>query len=142
MAGFTLLELLVVLAIIGLLLVATPALISQARPRLDARVATWTLMEDLRAARGLAIASGKETQVVFNIRRDFYTTPPDSTMHRLPKRAVLEFRGPGREVSGSQAIIRFFPDGSSTGGQVRLTSGGSAHRITAHWLTGRISVDD
>jgi general secretion pathway protein H len=36
--------------------------------------------------------------------------------------------------------IRFFPDGSSTGGEITL-AGGNAHRyVQVDWLTGRVAV--
>ena len=43
----------------------------------------------------------------------------------------------------SQAIagVRFHPNGSSTGGTIRLESGRKAYEIRINWFTGRVSVE-
>ena len=38
--------------------------------------------------------------------------------------------------------IRFFPDGSSTGGRVSLVQGDRRSDVRVDWLSGRISVDE
>src|ERR1700712_6082136 len=65
-AGFTLTELLVVLAIIGLLLAAVPVLVQSAMPGARSLAAARGLAQDLRIARGQAIASGSATVVRFD----------------------------------------------------------------------------
>jgi general secretion pathway protein H len=42
--------------------------------------------------------------------------------------------------SPSSAAIRFFPNGSSTGGTINLKSKGNAYEIRVNWLTGRVST--
>jgi general secretion pathway protein H len=36
--------------------------------------------------------------------------------------------------------IRFFPDGSSTGGRISLSSGKSIHTVVVDWLTGHVRI--
>jgi general secretion pathway protein H len=43
--------------------------------------------------------------------------------------------------SPSVAGIRFFPNGASTGGKVRLETGRQAYEVRINWLTGRIVVE-
>ncbi len=43
----------------------------------------------------------------------------------------------GRKVAG----IRFFPNGASTGGKVRLETGRQAYEVRVNWLTGRVAVE-
>ena len=38
--------------------------------------------------------------------------------------------------------IRFFPDGSSTGGHISLIEGKTEYRVNVDWLTGRIAIED
>ena len=45
----------------------------------------------------------------------------------------------GGETVGA---IRFFPDGSSTGGRVTLALGERDYHIDVDWLTGRVSIRD
>jgi general secretion pathway protein H len=140
--GFTLMELLVVLAIIGLLLAAAPALIGAARPGIDARSAAIAIADALRAARSLAVATGRETRLTFDIADGRYGIEPGGPERDLPQGMVVHFRGSRGEVTASSAGVRFFPDGTSTGAELLLAYRGHEHRILAHWLTGRVSVDD
>src|SRR5580704_14736597 len=64
--GFTLVEMLVVLAIIGLLFLALPVLLSAGRPGLEAKAAARALAHDLMAARQKAIFENIETDVALN----------------------------------------------------------------------------
>jgi general secretion pathway protein H len=141
--GYTLVELLVVLAVMGLLLLAAPALISAMRPGVEAKTAAETLANDLRAARTAAVAENSETWVVLNADAKRYTIEPYGMTHELPKSLAFELRGNRGENVGTRAEFRFFPDGSSTGGSIQITaSGGRKHWIIDHWLTGRITVDE
>ena len=44
-------------------------------------------------------------------------------------------------VAGNRAEIGFFPDGSSTGGRVMLSGGGTRAVVAIHWLTGRAHME-
>jgi general secretion pathway protein H len=46
------------------------------------------------------------------------------------------------QSSGDIARIRFFPDGSSTGGRITLRSGRREWHVNVSWLTGAISIYD
>lgn len=141
-AGFTLIELLVVLAIVALLVAAVPAMVRAGRPGLDARAAAIAFANDLRAARNAAIIGNDEARVSFDIAAGRYTIMPSGQARELPQGMVLHLRAPSGEVSADTAAIRFFPDGSSTGAEVRLSYRGQEHRVAAQWISGRISIDE
>jgi general secretion pathway protein H len=47
------------------------------------------------------------------------------------------------ETSGNHlGSIRFFPDGSSTGGSISLASGRETHTVVVDWLTGRVRISE
>lgn len=140
--GFTLIELLVVLAVIALLVGLAPAMISAARPGVDARATAIAIADDLRAARNLAVLGNQEARLSFDIAAGRYSIEPGHQQHDLPAGMILHFRGSRGEVNADTAAIRFFPDGSSTGAELLLDYGGQRHRVRAYWLTGRVSVDD
>jgi general secretion pathway protein H len=37
-------------------------------------------------------------------------------------------------------VVRFFPDGSCSGGQITVTGGAQAYQLQLDWLTGSIRV--
>ena len=135
-AGFTLTELLVVLAIIGLLITAIPALLQSAMPGTRARAAARTLAQDLRAARGQAIASGRATEIRFDTSRQIYLLEPGDRSRSLPNAIHFALS----EQKNSQ--IGFQPDGSSNGGTVFVGDGALRHRVSIDWLTGRVAIDE
>jgi general secretion pathway protein H len=140
--GFTLVELLVVLTVMGLLVAAAPAIVSAARPGAQVRSAAFRLADDLRVARFAAINSEAPRSVVIDLSKRTYRVDPDSRPRQLPVDTVLDFVGPQGARNGSFAEIRFYADGSSSGATVRLTLRGQSHTVINHGLTGRITVDE
>ncbi|HEY4943386.1 MAG TPA: GspH/FimT family pseudopilin [Rhizomicrobium sp.] len=135
-AGFTLTELLVVLAIIGLLVAAVPVLLQSAMPGARALAAARGLAQDLRAARGRAVASGWGTAIRFDPERQIYLLEPGDRSRTLPN--AIRFSLP----PAKDRQIGFYPDGSSNGGTVFVGDGALRHRVSIDWLTGRVAVDE
>jgi general secretion pathway protein H len=128
-AGFTLLELLVVMGIMGLVLATVlPAKPKAAATRLA--VAARAVAATLQLARAQAMASNAETVVrIDTARRQFGLA---RSMHSLP-RGMTVAETERVEDSGG---MRFYPDGQSSGGEIVLTLDGRASRIAVNWLTG------
>jgi general secretion pathway protein H len=126
-SGFTLIEMIVVLVILGLMLglvVARGPLHSQ---RLDTEAAARGLAGALRVARGRALAQHRP--VVVSVAANAYRVDAEPP-HAMPADVAL---------SGN-AAIRFAPDGSSSGGQIAVQSGTGRIGIAVDWLTGRVSL--
>jgi general secretion pathway protein H len=135
-AGFTLVELLVVLAIIGLLIAAAPILMRSAIPGARSLAAARAFAQDLRQTRGQAIASGNATAIRFDTANQTYRLEPGDRARTLPK--TIRFSLPAQAATQ----IGFYPDGSSSGGIVFIGEGKLRHRVSVNWLTGRIAVDE
>jgi general secretion pathway protein H len=45
-------------------------------------------------------------------------------------------------IGRSAGQIRFFPDGTSTGGRVTLTGSGSRYNVVVDWLTGLAAITE
>ncbi len=118
-AGFTLLEMLVVIAVMGL---ALGLLAASGPPHdrwLQTQAAARRIAATMRQDRGLAIATGQAVA---------FTQPP------LPGwLGVTAQFPPGGLV--------FLPDGSSNGGRITLADGERQIAVSADWLTGRVSTD-
>ena len=140
--GFTVLELLVVLAVMVFLLAAMPQVFTAVRPGVRAQSAALLLASDLRQARNAAIMGNRGVRLDLDLTTGGYFVDAGRRQRHLPEGATLRFRGPRAEMNGNMAAIRFFPDGSSTGGEIGLSYEKQQRTVAVHWLDGRISVDE
>jgi general secretion pathway protein H len=140
--GFTLVELLVVLVILALVLALVPAFLagSQGTAELDTRA--HELAAKLREARSLAIRDGRTAAFVVDGAEGLYGIVAGGVeLRRLPAGwhvAILD--AADEPVEPRRGIIRFFADGSSTGGIVAILRGDRRSDVEVEWLTGRVSI--
>jgi general secretion pathway protein H len=135
-AGFTLIEALVVLAILSAVAaIALPRLSSSRNLLLDASASE--LVGALRATRSAAIAQNRPLVLIVDVEQRSFDSPIGAR-RKLPAdtRLVLNVAKPEQETP-SRGGIRFFPDGSSTGGEIVLALDGRTRKICVHWLTGQ-----
>src|SRR5689334_19692424 len=92
-AGFTLTELLVVFAIIGLLIVAAPALLKTALPGTESLAAARALADDLREAHGLAVSRGETIRIAFDVEHQTYRSA-NGASRALPRHIHFAFASP------------------------------------------------
>ena len=139
--GFTMIEMIVVIVLIGI--VASVVAFSFAKSLSSARVqaASRDLVASLRYTRGQAIVKGEQKVLMLDLEKMSYQAPGKSTVE-LPKDMVLRLTTAQKELTGeSSGGIRFFPDGSSTGGNIAVVLGEREWRINVGWLTGEITLD-
>lgn len=141
--GFTLVELLVVLAIAGLMLALTPPLIGAALPGVELKGAARRTAAALRLTREIAIAEGRPAAWVLDLSHRRYRLDGSSRGGRLPAGVELQLTAAEAELlDDERGAIRFFPDGSSTGGRVVLSRDGRGYQVGVNWLTGRVLIAD
>lgn len=132
-AGFTVIELLVVISIMTLLLSA----VMTAKPKVGAiRVAATarSVANGLRLARAAALTQGKETVFRIDLARSQFGVA--GYMHDLPRGMNIEMTVAANERRGQSGDIRFYPDGQSSGGQIILRLDGRSAKVDISWLTG------
>jgi len=142
-AGFTLVELLVAFAIVALGAVIAVPFLSDPAPGARVRAAARELVASLREARSEAILRNREVVVTLDLETRSYQLSSGQRRRALP--SDIEFSMITAEIERlgeSAASIRFFPDGSSTGGQIRLSKSGQLYEVTVPWLTGRATSND
>ena len=141
--GFTLLELMVVLLIIGLLLVLVPGHLWRSQPGLEVKVAARALADGLRQTRSDALASNRELVFTLDVAGHSFRPGQDHPLEPLDGAIQLGLDTARSEVvDGGRGQIRFFPDGSSTGGRIRLGMQAQQAQVTVDWLTGQIAIAD
>jgi general secretion pathway protein H len=138
-SGFTLLELLVVLGIMGLIYGLAVPIYSKFLPSVTLNSTAEEVVSDLRRSRLKAILSGKPVTFILQENGEGYSLP-DLKIDKQTKGVDLSFQGKER-----QKII-FTPDGKNGGFILVLTTGETEsqriRKITSDWITGRISMVD
>ncbi|MBV8740062.1 MAG: GspH/FimT family pseudopilin [Alphaproteobacteria bacterium] len=141
-SGFSLIELLVVLAVLGFALVLIVGYRAPWSSGLSLRGTAAELAAELRLARSQAIAENHPVAFALDLAGHRYQVgngPP----HALPAQlAVALLTISGERRGGTVGDIRFNPDGSSTGGRIMLADGARRVAVGVDWLSGRVRIAD
>lgn len=134
--GFSLLEIVVVMTIVAM---ATAVAIPLIRKHDPLRSEVTTLTARLRALRSSALQLNSSTSMVIDPKGCCYATEPANSRIELARDVSLRGSRSGSAPSyGSGLTIVFYPDGSSTGGQVELVFDGRVCRVDVIALTGSV----
>ena len=140
--GFTLLEMLAVILLIGIAAAAVSISVTQGLASARINAASSELAGALRATRAQAIVRGQEQNFDVDTRADTYRNVKQQDV-RLPKGLRLSITSAKDDQPNDHTgRIRFFPDGSSTGGRITLQSGKRQWHVNVSWLTGEVRVVD
>jgi general secretion pathway protein H len=138
--GFTLIEILVVLAILGFALTLIAAYKAPWSAALDLKGTAAAVAQQLRLARAEAIARDRPVEFALDLAHRSYRVG-DGPAHPLPAHLAIRLLTIAGEQSGpGAAAIRFNPDGSATGGRISLSADHRQIAVGVDWLTGRVSV--
>ncbi|PHR59686.1 MAG: type II secretion system protein GspH [Robiginitomaculum sp.] len=140
-SGSTLAELLVVLVIIGLISAVLAPRLMPKRSGHDAKNAAFQLAKLCRDSRKLALISGisQQVQIDTQIRTAWITG--QSQPVKLGRGIELETITAQYESAPGLAGIRFFADGTSTGGQIRLFSANTEVQVAVNWANAEVRIE-
>lgn len=140
--GFTLLELMLVMFIVILGFAAIGVNISSGNDATELQSAARDMVSALRYAKGQALIAHKETTVDLDLNENTYSVSDRDKLFTIPETIALTVVTAQEEVAGKgMASIRFFPDGSSTGGRVKLERNATTWQIDINWLTGQVELE-
>jgi general secretion pathway protein H len=140
--GFTLIELMAVIMLLALAVTVVTFSFSKSLQSARIRAASRDLVAALRYTRGQAIVKGKQEVLELNLENNSYSVPGRSAV-QLPKDMSMTITTAEQEQTGEKSAgIRFFADGSSTGGHISVFQGQREWRVNVAWLTGDISLDE
>ena len=141
--GVTLLELLIVLAIIALVTGIVLPMFGGPVSTSELRASARQLAAGLRLARSEAVSERRETFLVLDVAGKRFKVDQDPREHKLPSGIDLKlFTAQNDLVDATTGAIRFFPDGGSNGGRITLAAGTRKYEVDVDWLTGRVAILD
>jgi general secretion pathway protein H len=141
--GFTLLELIVVLALGAMIYAVMLSAPLGKASAADLKAAARTLASGLRQAQTVAMATRRDALLTIDVDAREFLTSGEAQVRRLPDNVDVKLFTAQSEVSSDRrGSIRFYPDGSSTGGRITVSSGERKYLVDVDWLTGRVSIGE
>lgn len=139
--GFTLIELLMTIVIAA----AITAISATAYSRLSSSAALKSTAQDilvtLRRARISAMATSEEVAFALDNQKRIYWVTGSKRQRAVDSSLNMEvFSARALNVNKNISQIRFAPDGSSTGGEIKISNGKKVYSIVVEWLSGKVEL--
>ncbi|MDR2690194.1 MAG: GspH/FimT family pseudopilin [Azoarcus sp.] len=146
-AGFTLIELMVTITVIGLAMGASVAAWPKLSQAMDYRATVRGVLAGMKTARSEAMRSGRPALFFVDLSSRSYGVAvmgdDDKVLGRFPDSVSVRYVLAEQEIDQrGRGRIRFAPGGGATGGSVdllRANSGGV--RLRVDWLFGTVSQE-
>jgi general secretion pathway protein H len=140
-AGFTLLELMAVLAIIALVATSISLRTSRTFGVAYYRAVLTSTSAIMRQARSHAISNAQSQIVVIDLDRRHISIPSTGQGFDIPQEVeMLATVAESEHYPDGTVGIRFFGDGSSTGGTLAYAWRSQKYEIQVNWLTGHVAI--
>jgi general secretion pathway protein H len=141
-SGFTLVELLLVITIsVAAMAVVAPNL-SSGNQSSVLKSAARDLASGLRYARGHALTTQQDAQLSIDLEKNSYQVSGQDKTYQLANDIEITLAIAQSESNGSGVgSIRFFADGSSSGGRITLELADLKQTVDVNWLTGQIELN-
>jgi general secretion pathway protein H len=140
--GFTLVELIIVLVIAVLGFAAVAISMSSGDQTTQLQAVARDMASALRYAQGEALMTRVPVSVDINLDENTYRISNSEKVFDFSKQIDVSLVVAAEELSEGQGSIRFFADGSSTGGRIMLELGQQLRRIDVNWITGEVGISN
>jgi general secretion pathway protein H len=138
-AGFTLIEMMAVMLIIALVVgLAFATMPGTGRSQLKG-VALQTAALFRRERLGAILTARPREVAIDGRQRAFVGDGGDRVA--IPRDVSVEILGVDEQWSGEQAVVRFLPDGASSGTVVKLSRQGEGYEVRVNWYTGSVLIE-
>jgi general secretion pathway protein H len=134
--GFTLVEMLVVLAIMAVMLTMSLPYVKGSG---DARIldaVAQTMAARLRNEQASAVSTNTERSIEIDLKNMAMLNP----FYKLPAGIALHIETAENQIDEGSASFRFFADGGSTGGKIQISKATMKREIDINWLNGAVVV--
>jgi general secretion pathway protein H len=139
-SGFTLLEIIVVMVMIAVILGFFSSSMMASLKKAELRAVSKNLVSAIRYTRGQAVVKHTQKTITFNVEKKTYKAPRKKLVTIPEEIEIYIYTAESEIPDESTGSIRFFSDGSSTGGWIKLVQGEKIWKINVNWLTGEIAM--
>jgi len=140
LAGFTMLELIAAISIAAIVLAVSVPATGRMYQSVLYREAVGDIVTMLQSARYAAINSGRAQDVEVNPKKNQLRF--NDNYQQLPKGFKIQVHSAAQLNKRDSGIIRFYPEGGSSGGGIDLTSPtGAGVKILVDWMVGRVTQE-
>lgn len=140
--GFSLLEMIAVLVLIAIAVTVASVSVSKSLSSAKIKAASRDLVAALRYTRGQAIVKGEQKTLDVDLEAMSYTVPGKDPVKFPDKIEVKLLTAQNELINDRAGRIRFYPDGSSTGGHISVIAGAREWRVNVGWLTGEVDLEE
>lgn len=140
--GFSLIEVLLVLVLIATMAGIAVSFMSGSLEKARIQAVSKDLLSALKYTRGQAVIKHEQSVITFNVEEKTYQAPKKKAVKIPDEIDINLYTASSDIVDDKVGRIRFFSDGSSTGGWVKLTYGKKIWKINVNWLTGEIRMEE
>jgi general secretion pathway protein H len=141
-SGFTLVEMLAVVVLLTIFAALASVKLGSHGGAAQARALLLNSSDVLRSSRVMALRTGVEQVVYVDVPRRRIDSIGRRTL-RVPPELGFSAVAARSEQQGDKAFgIRFFPDGTSTGGELKFSTRGKVYELHVNWLTGNVTIND
>lgn len=138
-AGSTLVEVMAVMLITALVAsLAVTTVPGTGRAKLKALALETAAL--FRRERLGALMTGQRRRIALDRAERILTGDGGETV-AIPPDVVLDVVGADETWSGRQVVVRFEPDGASTGVKLMLSWEGVRYEVNVNWYSGRVAVE-
>jgi general secretion pathway protein H len=138
-AGFTLLEMVAVMLIIALVAgLAVSITAGTGRAQIEALALRTAAL--FRRERHGAILTGHSRLVSLDFKNRTLIGDSGDTV-AIPRDVTIDVLGVDEQWEGERAVVRFEPDGTSSGTVLKLSREGAGYEIRVNWFTGAVAIE-
>lgn len=134
-AGFTMVEMLVVLALIALAMTISLPYATKSDDARKLEALSSSIITELRLSRAKAIAQNRMVSLVVDLKEHTVNSSPPITIPASININLLTVQG---QTPSNQFGFNFYPDGAASGGKIVLTLEKNKQEIDVNWLTGAV----
>ena len=138
--GFALYELILALAILGLVAGVVYPRVARAPGPTEMRAAAEEIAALFRTDRNAALRERRAVVSRVDLDAGVVRSGYNANAVKIPGGVEIEFVQSSKEARGDNGGVRFDPNGRSSGGVLTLTRGDFSWRVSVNWLTAGVLV--